>query len=105
LSSGAVRSAAARAQAAKTLAEEKKQKNEIHGSVSKSDIEATLKTILAADEEGRRIALSSKNVTLRDETADNEGIKHLGTFEVNIHLEGSAEVVKRVIRVVAQGES
>lgn len=105
LSSGAVRSAAARAQAAKTQPQEKIQKKEITGSVTKSDIEATLKAILAEDEDGSRIALSAESITLRGETADNEGIKHLGTFEVNIRLDGSAEVVKRVIRVMAQGDN
>lgn len=105
LSSGAVRSAAARAQAAKTLSQEKTQKYEINGSVTKGDIASTFQAILAEDENGRQISLSAKSITLRDETADNEGIKHLGTFEVNIRLDGSAEVVKRVIRVVAQGDN
>lgn len=109
ISTGAALSAAAAAAAAERAAKAAKEvksdpteKVGIYGSVSTSDIAANLKAILAEDEEGRRVQLSPENISFVEETEEKSRVKHLGSFDIEIRLTDSTEVVRKKITVRAQ---
>ncbi len=74
----------------------------IYGSVTSTDIISNLKAILAEDSEGERIVISPEDITFVDEHEENDRIKHLGVFEIDIAIKGVSETVRRTIRVNAQ---
>ena len=77
----------------------------IYGSVSTADILATMKAILCEDTEGSLVILTPENISFAHETApeDNDRVKHLGSFTIEIRLGPSeAERVRRSITVRAQ---
>lgn len=74
----------------------------IYGSVTSADIISSLKAILVEDGEGERIVISPEDITFVDEQEENDRIKHLGVFEIDIAVKGVSETVRRTIRVNAQ---
>lgn len=95
--------AAAAERAAKDAASKPGEKISIYGSVSTSDVAANLKAILAEDEEGKRVQLLTDHISFVKENQDKDRVKHLGSFEIDIKLNDSTEVVRRLINVNAQG--
>jgi ribosomal protein L9 len=81
---------------------EKPGKTGIYGSVSTADIAANLKAILAEDEDGVRVVLSSENISFVEETNEKDRVKHLGIFEIEIRLHGAPDTIRRTIRVNAR---
>jgi hypothetical protein len=81
----------------------KSTKTSIYGSVSTPDIAASLKAILAEDEDGARVVLSPEEISFVEEAEDGDRVKHLGVFEIDIRLKGAPDAVRRTIRVSAQG--
>jgi ribosomal protein L9 len=77
-------------------------KTSIYGSVSTSDIAANIKAVLAENNEGARVVLSSEHISFVEEMEDQDRVKHLGVFEIDIRLPGAANAVRRTITVSAQ---
>ncbi|KAF2133352.1 hypothetical protein P153DRAFT_381782 [Dothidotthia symphoricarpi CBS 119687] len=90
-----VLTAAAMASKSKTPA------NAIYGSVSTSDIVATLKAALAHNDEAARVILNEADVRFVSghDQDDPSRVKQLGTFTVEIQLPGALEPLIRTIRV------
>ncbi|ESZ96448.1 hypothetical protein SBOR_3180 [Sclerotinia borealis F-4128] len=80
----------------------KPEKVSIYGSVSTTDIAVKMKTILAQDSEGKRIVFGPENIKFVQETDEQDRVKHLGTFEVDIQLKGFPDSVRKAIRINAQ---
>jgi len=80
---------------------QKPTKISIIGSVSTADIAANLKAILWEDKEGARVVLSPEDISFVKETEDQDRVKHLGTFGINITL-GPSETVRTTIEIKAQ---
>jgi hypothetical protein len=81
----------------------KPAKTAIYGSVSTADIAASLKAILAEDEDGARVVLSPEEITFVEATEEGDRVKHLGIFEIDIRLKGAPDAVRRTIKISAQG--
>lgn len=75
----------------------------IYGSVSTSDVAERMKAILSKDSEGMRVVLGPENIQFVQETEEKDRIKHLGIYEVDIQLKGASEIVRRAIKINAQG--
>ncbi|KAH8586162.1 hypothetical protein B0O99DRAFT_695760 [Bisporella sp. PMI_857] len=72
-------------------------------SVTTNDVTANLKAILEQDEDGRRINLSPRNISFVEKVDGKIGVKQFGTFNINIRLDNSSEVVRRSIEVAVEG--
>jgi len=81
----------------------KPSKTAIYGSVSTADIAASLKAILAEDEDGARVVLGPEEISFVETTEESDRVKHLGIFEIDIRLKGAPDAVRRTIKVSAQG--
>lgn len=77
-------------------------KMRIYGSVSTSDIAANYKAVLAEDEAGSLVVLSSSDIHFVEEMDEKDRVKHLGVFEIEIRVEGASDVVRRTIKVSAR---
>lgn len=75
--------------------------NAIYGSVSTSDIVATLKAALAHNDEAARVILNEADVKFVSgyEQEDASRVKQLGTFTIEIQVPGALEPLVRNIRV------
>lgn len=78
------------------------EKTGIYGSVSTSDIAANLKAILAENENGARVPLAAEDISFVETSEDNQRIKHLGVYDIEIRLKGAPDAVRRTIQVNAQ---
>ncbi|RDW94493.1 hypothetical protein BP5796_00256 [Coleophoma crateriformis] len=74
----------------------------IYGSVSTADIAANMKAILGEHPEGARIVLSSEEISFVKKVEDNDRVKKVGVYEIEIKLKGSTDVVRRSIKVSAE---
>src|SRR4051794_12953720 len=79
---------------AAALARKPKDANGIYGSVSASDIVATIKRALAHNDEAARVVLSENNIRFLESHGHAEGdssrvLKQLGTFTVEIQVPGA----------------
>ena len=74
----------------------------IYGSVTVADIISNIKALLAEDFEGSRVVLSPEDVSFVEQSEEQDRVKHLGTFEINIQIKGASVVIKRTITVNAQ---
>jgi N-acetylmuramoyl-L-alanine amidase len=90
------------AAAAEIKGAEKPAATGIYGSVTTMDIAANLKAILAEDEDGVRVVLSSEDITFVEETTRKNGVKQLGIFEIDIRLDGAPHAIRRTIQVNPQ---
>ncbi|KAF2097573.1 hypothetical protein NA57DRAFT_58149 [Rhizodiscina lignyota] len=76
----------------------------IFGSVSTSDVATSIRAVLAENDEAGRIVLSDDDVQFVRQTVtiseEKDRVKHLGEFEVEIHIKGAPEAVKRIVRVL-----
>ncbi|MCJ1371449.1 hypothetical protein MMC20_002666 [Loxospora ochrophaea] len=77
----------------------------IYGSVSTADVAASLRALLAEDEEGAMVVLNADDITIRksavmESAGESDRLKTLGDFEVDIQVKGG-EAVRRVVRVSA----
>ena len=77
-------------------------KKAIFGSVSTSDIAASIKELLAQDAEGSRIVLGPEDISFAIVTEESDRVKHLGQFEIDIQIKGSPKALRRTINVVAE---
>lgn len=77
-------------------------KKAIFGSVSTSDIAASIRELLAKDAEGSRIVLGPEDISFAIATEESDRVKHLGQFEVDIRVKGSPKALRRTINVVAE---
>ncbi|KAI4288130.1 MAG: hypothetical protein L6R35_002611 [Caloplaca aegaea] len=73
----------------------------IFGSVSTADIVDAIKAVLAEDEEGARVVLSTDEIYISEEASENTGVeadrlKALGDYEVEIRLKGVDAIPRRV---------
>lgn len=73
----------------------------IYGSVSTSDIVANVRALLVEDPRGAAVVLEAGDVHFVEKTEENL-VRHLGTFEVEIKLKGAMTPVRRIIRVNVQ---
>ena len=78
-------------------------KTSIYGSVSTNDIAANLKAILAENEHGANVLLTSEEISFVEQTEEQDRVTHLGAFEIEIRLKDATESVRRTIQVHAQG--
>ncbi|KAH0541412.1 hypothetical protein FGG08_004102 [Glutinoglossum americanum] len=81
----------------------------IYGSVSTVDVVASIRGLLAADEEGSRVVISPEDIIFtnslkEDEPSDADRVKHLGDFEVEIRVKGVRVPLKKIVRVLAEDE-
>jgi len=74
----------------------------IYGSVSTLDVATKIKEILLEKEEGVGIALDAKDIAFVEKTEEPDRVKHLGTFEFEIQLDGAANAIRRKVRVVPE---
>jgi len=76
----------------------------IYGSVSTADVAATVRAVLARNDEAARVALAEEDITFVGQTLgdDETRLKHLGDFEVEMRIRGADEAVKRIVRVLPQ---
>jgi hypothetical protein len=77
-------------------------KTGIYGSVSTSDIAANLQAVLAESKDGAHVIISPENISFVGQTEDQDGIKHLGKFKIEIKLDSAPEAVQRTVTVSAQ---
>lgn len=78
----------------------------IYGSVSTADIAASIKAVLAMDEEGARVVLGPEDVTIVNSKQEEHGaeadrIKALGVFDIEVRVKGG-EAVRRTVSVQPQ---
>ena len=112
LSSGAFLSAAAEAAAKESIAKVQAaqqipvvvptERTGIYGAVTTSDIAADLRAMLAEDKDGQYVSISAENISFVALAEEDNRIKHLGTFEIEIRLDNTSEIVRRSIKVNAQ---
>ena len=76
-------------------------KRAIYGSVKTADIVFAMKEILAEDDEGKRVVLLPENVSFVDSTEEQDRVKQLGLFDIDVKIDG-AEAIRRTIEVKAQ---
>jgi hypothetical protein len=76
-------------------------KTNIYGSVTTADIAANLKAVLAEDDEGARVVLSSEDIAFVEEQDERDRVKHLGIFEIVIRVKGATDDIRRTIKVNA----
>lgn len=74
----------------------------IYGSVSTTDIAATIKAILAEDQEGARVVLSPEDISFVKKVEDSDRVKNVGVYEIEINLKGATDVVRRSVKVSAE---
>lgn len=74
----------------------------IYGSVSTSDIAASIRAMLTEDPDAARIVLGPEDISFAVATEESDRVKRLGTFEVDIKVKGSPKAVRRKITVNAQ---
>ncbi|KAF2111614.1 hypothetical protein BDV96DRAFT_173293 [Lophiotrema nucula] len=82
----------------------KPEVNGIYGSVSTSDVVATVKSALAHNDEAARVLLSEADVRFIEGHAEGDPsrLKKLGTFRAEIRVPGAEEAIVRNIRVRAK---
>ncbi|KAF2262793.1 hypothetical protein CC78DRAFT_497879 [Lojkania enalia] len=82
----------------------KPDENGIYGSVSASDVVATLKSALAHNDEAARVILTENDIRFVEGHAegDNSKVKKLGTFKMEIQVPGAEEPITRMVRVRAK---
>ncbi|KAL8969858.1 MAG: hypothetical protein Q9197_004122 [Variospora fuerteventurae] len=73
----------------------------IFGSVSTADIVDAIKAVLAEDEEGARVVLSTDEIYISEEASESTGVeadrlKALGDYNVEIRLKGVDAIPRRV---------
>jgi len=78
------------------------QNTSIYGSVTTADVCANLRAVLAEDDEGSRIVLSSEDISFVEEGEEKDRVKQLGVFEIDIRVKGATDSIRRTIRVNAQ---
>ena len=67
-----------------------------------------MKASLAENDEASKVVFGEEDVKFVDVSVDGQllpetdRVKHLGEFQVEVHIRGVAEPVKRTVRVLAQ---
>ena len=74
----------------------------IYGSVTTTDIAENIRAILAEDDLGARVVLASEDIRFIEKGEEEDRVKHLGVFEIEIRIKGAVENIRRTIRVNAQ---
>jgi ribosomal protein L9 len=89
---------------AAAMAKPKTLENAIYGSVSTSDVVATIKSALAHNDEAARVVLSENDVRFVEGHAegDQTRVKQLGKFKVEIQVPGAEAPITRTVRVRAK---
>ncbi|KAH6678060.1 hypothetical protein B0J14DRAFT_314175 [Halenospora varia] len=77
-------------------------RTETRGAVSTQDIITSIKTILATNGEGSKISLHPEDIHFLDKTVEKGRVKYVGDFEIDIHLKGAPDAIRRTIKVIAQ---
>ena len=81
--------------------------NGIYGSVSTSDVVASIKAALAHNDEAARVVISEENITFPgvDAGGDATRLKQLGSFKVEIKVPGADSSITRTVRTRAKESS
>lgn len=77
-------------------------RTETRGAVSTQDIIASMKTILATNKKGSKISLHPEEIRFLDKSIEKGRVKYIGDFEIDIHLKGAPQAIRRTVRVIAQ---
>ncbi|KAF2730815.1 hypothetical protein EJ04DRAFT_444328 [Polyplosphaeria fusca] len=90
--------------AAAMASKPKPDANGIYGSVSTSDVVATIKSALAHNDEAARVILNDADVRFVNGHAegDETRVKKLGTFTIEIKVPGAEAPVRRSVRIRAK---
>lgn len=80
----------------------KQAQSDIYGSVSTSDIAASLQAVLAKTVDGASVVLFPENISFVGQVEDRNRVKRLGTYEIEIRLSGAVKAIRRTITVKAQ---
>lgn len=88
--------------AAQEAARPKASKTSIYGSVTTADIAENIRAVLAEDDVGARVVLTSDDITFVEEGEEKDRVKHLGVFEIDIRIKGATDNIRRTIKVNAQ---
>lgn len=74
----------------------------IYGSVSTSDVAASVRAVLAENDEAARVVFSDGDIEFvgQMKSEEKDRVKHLGEFEVEIPIKGAPEAIKRIVRVM-----
>ena len=75
----------------------------IFGSVSTVEIANHIKALLAENDEAALVVLTAEDIQFvgLNESDENDRVKFIGDYEVEIFVKGSEEAVKRTVRVLA----
>ncbi|KAF2661140.1 hypothetical protein K491DRAFT_687619 [Lophiostoma macrostomum CBS 122681] len=89
--------------AAAMAAKPKTPVNGIYGSVSTSDVAASIRTALAHNEEAARVILADSHISFIDgPEGDSARVKQLGSFKVEIKIPGADSPITRSVRIRAK---
>lgn len=77
------------------------QKNSIYGSVTVADIAASIKAILAKNDEGTRVNISPEDINFVEDQREKDRVKQIGVFEIAIKIKGAINEIRRTIEVNA----